>query len=187
MEVFTQGDNQMKHIAKRKKTVCHKVRIVKGTACKDGKEYKSWTHYEYDSKGKIRHLAKFDGYEKWYDTNGNVIHEKCPTGVEHWYDYDADGHLIHEQNFDYEYWYEYDADGNVIHEKHNNGYEIWNEYDADSNLTHAKDSDGFEQWHEYDSKGNLIHEKNTTGYERWCNTTYKKIKGKSLIEWDLST
>ena len=136
----------MKHIAKRKKTVSHKVRIVKGTACKDGKEYKSWTHYEYDSKGKIRHLAKSDGYEKWYD-----------------------------------------ADGNVIHEKHASGSEIWDEYDAYGHMIHSKWSDGYELWNDYDSKGNLIHEKNTIGYERWCNTTYKKIKGKSLIEWDLST
>ena len=138
MEVFTQGDNQMKHIAKRKKTVSHKVRIVKGTACKDGKEYKSWTHYEYDSKGKIRHLAKFDGYEKWYDTNGNVIHEKCPTGVEHWYDYDADGNVIHSKSSDgvekCEKWF--DINGKLIHSKWPSGAEWW--YDSNGTRIHSK-------------------------------------------------
>ena len=69
-----------------------------------------------------------NGSESWYDANGNVIHKKCPTGVEHWYDYDADGHLIHEQNFDYEYWYEYDSHGNMIHYKNSEGEKEWTKY-----------------------------------------------------------
>ena len=197
----------MNPIVKSKKTFNHKVRIIKGKAHKDGKEYKSWTHYEYDSKGKISHEKYSDGYEKWYDSNGNIIrvanidgdmrkyeydydfagnliHEIDFLGVEDWYDYDAHGNEIHYNNANgYELWNDYDSNGNRIHTKDTNGYECWYEYDAKGNRIHNKDSYGIELWNKYDVHGNRIHYKDSNGHEMWSKYIYKKVKGKYLTEW----
>ena len=60
------------------------------------------------------------------------------------------------------------------------------EYDADGNMIHKNFSTGYECWYEYDAKGNKIHYKDSDGFERRYKYTYKKIKGKYLIEWELS-
>ena len=80
----------------------------------------------------------------------------------------------------------YDANGKLIHEKSSEEDEAFREYNANGKLIHYKNANGYELWNEYDSKGNLIHYKDSDGDEWRTKYTYKKIKGKYLIEWELS-
>ena len=91
----------------------------------------------------------------------------------------------------YDSWmhYEYDANGNDIHYKNtaNKGYEHWYEYDSEGHMIHTKSSNGDEYWLKYDVHGHPINVKDSHGVETRHNYTYKKIKGKYLVEWDLYT
>ena len=86
----------MKPIAKSKKKVCHKVRIVNGKASKGGKLYVSWAHNEYDANGNLTHREDSDGFERRdeYDSNGNLIHRTEGNGYKWRWEYDAKGNAF---------------------------------------------------------------------------------------------
>ena len=54
-------------------------------------------------------------------------------------------------------------------------------------MIHTKSSNGDEYWLKYDVHGHPINVKDSHGVETRHNYTYKKIKGKYLVEWDLYT
>jgi len=104
-----------------------------------------------------------------FDVNGYLIYNKDFNG-EIRYAYDKYGSMIYmKYPDDSEFWVEpkYDKNNKLICRKNSKGTEEWFEHDKNGNVLHYKRSDGFEEWYEYNGKGNRIHTKRSDGTEEW--------------------
>ena len=104
-----------------------------------------------------------------FDVNGYLIYNKDFNG-EIRYAYDKYGSMIYMKYPDgSEFWVEpkYDKNNKLICRKDSKGAEEWFEHDKNGNVLRYKRSDGFEEWYEYNSKGNRIHTKRSDSIEIW--------------------
>lgn len=161
--VENKNNNNNKENNMKNKTITTKDRCVmnydaNGKLQHIKKAYGEERWYENGKRTITKYSANADGTETWYDFSGKLIRSKDSDGLETGYEYNANGKLIHEKNSNKEeVWYEYDADGNEIHEKYSTGYEEW--YDAYGNPVHEKWSNGDEVFLDRDANGDLVHKK----------------------------
>lgn len=161
--VENKNNNNNKENNMKNKTITTKDRCVmnydaNGKLQHIKKAYGEERWYENCKRTITKYSANADGTETWYDFSGKLIRSKDSDGLETGYEYNANGKLIHEKNSNKEeVWYEYDADGNEIHEKYSTGYEEW--YDAYGNPVHEKWSSGDEVFLDRDANGDLVHKK----------------------------